>query len=97
MNKEITKMQKIAGLLKENLEEGSGSQAEKLEAMLNSLISNVSTDSNIPTASKEGLLNAFNEMMDLVQDILGSEEAESFYDDDEPVSDYSKRRMQDRY
>lgn len=97
MNKEIAKMQKIAGLLKENLEEGSGSQAEKLEGLLSNLTRNVSTDSNIPTESKEGLLNAFNEMMDIVQDILGSEEADSFYDDDEPVSDYSKRRMQDRY
>lgn len=97
MNKEIAKMQKIAGLLKENLEEGSGSQAEKLEGLLSNLSRNVSTDSNIPTESKEGLLNAFNEMMDIVQDILGSEEADSFYDDDEPVSDYSKRRMQDRY
>ena len=97
MNKEIAKLQKIAGLLKENLEEGTGSQAEKLEGLLSDLTRNVSTDSNIPTASKEGLLNAFNEMMDIVQDILGSEEADSFYDEDEPVSDYSKRRMQDRY
>lgn len=95
MSKEIVKMQKLAGLLKENLEEGSGSQAEKLEGMLSNLSRNVSTDSNISTASKEGLLNAFNEMMDIVQDILESEDDDDDYGSDNPEDDYGPRMEED--
>ena len=101
---EIKQLQKLAGLLKEGINEASSkSAAEKLEAILSNLSRNISTDSTIPTESKQGLLGAFNEMMDIVNDMLDAEEADSFYDDDDygsdnpdddygPVSDYSKRR-----
>jgi len=88
MKNEKYQLQKLAGLLKENINEASSkSAAEKLEAILINLSRNISTDSNIPTASKQGLLGAFNEMMDIVNDILDAEEADSFYDDDDYGSD----------
>jgi hypothetical protein len=67
MKKEKYQLQKLAGLLKESINEVSAkSAAEKLEAILSNLNRNISTDSTIPTASKQGLLGAFNEMMDIV-------------------------------
>jgi hypothetical protein len=93
MKNEVKQLQKLAGLIKEGIEEAkSMSGAKELEAILSNLSQNISTDSNIPTASKEGLLGAFNEMMDIISDMLDAEEADSFYDEDEPVSDYSRRR-----
>jgi hypothetical protein len=107
MKNEKYQLQKLAGLLKEGINEAdSKSAAEKLEAILSNLSRNISTDSNIPTASKQGLLGAFNEMADIVNDMIDAEEADSFYDAEEdddygsdnpdddygPVTDYSKRR-----
>ena len=106
MNNEKKQLQKLAGLLKESINEASSkSGAEKLEAILSNLNRNISTDSNIPTASKQGLLDAFNEMSDIVNDMLDAEEVDPFYDEDDddhgsdnpeddygPVTDYSKRR-----
>jgi len=88
MNNEKYQLQKLAGLLKESINEvSSKSAAEKLEAILSNLNRNISTDSTIPTASKQGLLGAFNEMIDIVNDMLDAEEADSFYDDDDYGSD----------
>jgi len=88
MNNERKQLQKLAGLLKENINEAkSKSSAEKLEAILSNLNRNISTDSTIPTVSKQGLLGAFNEMMDIVNDMLDAEDADSFYDDDDYGSD----------
>ena len=88
MKSEKYQLQKLAGLLKENINEvSSKSAAEKLEAILSNLSRNISTDSTIPTASKQGLLGAFNEMMDIVNGMLDAEEADSFYDDDDYGSD----------
>jgi hypothetical protein len=93
MKNEVKQLQKLAGLIKEGIEEAkSMSGAKELEAILSNLSRNISTDSNIPTESKEGLLGAFNEMMDIVINMLDAEEADSFYDEDKPVSDYSRRR-----
>jgi hypothetical protein len=93
MKNEVKQLQKLAGLIKEGIEEAkSMSGAKELEAILSNLSRNISTDSNIPTESKEGLLGAFNEMMDIVSNMLDAEEADSFYDEDKPVSDYSRRR-----
>lgn len=88
MKNEKYQLQKLAGLLKEGINEAdSKSAAKKLEAILSNLSRNISTDSNIPTASKQGLLGAFNEMADIVNDILDAEQADSFYDDDDYGSD----------
>lgn len=93
MKNEVRQLQKLAGLIKESVQEAKiMSGPKELEAILSNLSRNISTDSNIPTASKEGLLGAFNEMMDIVSNMLDAEEADSFYDEDEPVSDYSRRR-----
>ena len=105
MNNERKQLQKLAGLLKEGINEASSkSAAEKLEAILINLSRNISTDSNISTSSKQGLLDAFNEMSDIVNDMLDAEEVDPFYDEDDdygsdnpdddhgPVTDYSKRR-----
>lgn len=73
-------------------EEGSGSalgSLNNLESALMNLKKNVATDSTIGTESKEGLLRAFEEMMEDIQTIGYDLEAE-----DEPdfSSDYMKRR-----
>jgi len=58
---------------------------------LRRLISNISTNSNIPTADKEGLLNALSELQDFVDEVGFDAEVEQ--DQEEPVSDYSRRRQ----
>jgi hypothetical protein len=94
MNNEKYQLQKLAGLLKESINEvSSKSGAEKLEAILINLSRNISTDSNIPTASKQGLLDAFNEMADIVNDILDAEEVDPFYDAEE--DDYGSDNPED--
>jgi hypothetical protein len=58
---------------------------------LRRLISNISTNSNIPTADKEGLLDALSELQDFVDEVGFDAEVEQ--DDKTPVSDYSRRRQ----
>jgi hypothetical protein len=108
MKNQKKQLQKLAGLLNENINEASSvSKARKLEDILNNLNRNISTDSTISTESKQGLLSAFNDMMDIVYEIIDAEEADSFYDDDDygsdnpdddygPVSDYSRRRASEK-
>jgi len=57
---------------------------------LRRLISNISTNSNIPTADKEGLLDALSELQDFVDEVGFDAEVGQ---DEEPVSDYSRRRQ----
>jgi hypothetical protein len=102
MNNERKQLQKLAGLLKEGINEASSkSAAEKLEAILINLSRNISTDSNISTASKQGLLDAFNEMSDIVNDMLDAEEVDPFYDEDDdygsdnPDDDHGPRHMEE--
>jgi hypothetical protein len=97
MKNEKKQLQKLAGLLKEGINEASSkSGAEKLEAILINLSRNISTDSNIPTASKQGLLDAFNEMSDIVNDMLDAEEVDPFYDDEDD-DDYGSDNPVDGY
>jgi len=62
---------------------------EKLQDMLANLKSNTATNSNLPTTDKLGLLDAFQEMEELLEDIGADIEMEM---DDRYASDYSKRR-----
>ena len=73
-------------------EEGASSALASLnniEGALLNLKKNVATDSTIGTESKQGLLQAFEEMMEDLQTIGYELEAD---DEPEHVSDYSKRR-----
>jgi len=90
------------GLPEEKVEEadqGNLMIISRVEEIVNNLARNISTNSNIPTQEKIGLVQALKELKDLVED-LGADieqeyeekEADSFYDEDEPVSDYSRRR-----
>jgi len=63
------------------------SHIEQLESILDNLISNTSTNSTIPTDSKTGLLQAFNELKMHVESLGAEIEQEDDY-----VSDYSRRR-----
>jgi hypothetical protein len=42
---------------------------DKIDAILDNLLRNVSTDSTIPTRTKEGLLNAFKEIQGHIEDL----------------------------
>jgi len=42
---------------------------DKIDAVLDNLLRNVSTDSTIPTRTKEGLLNAFREIQGYIEDL----------------------------
>ncbi len=64
-------------------------KVQSADDKLRMLISNISTNSNIPTADKEGLLSALSELQDFVDEVGYDVEME----DDEPVSDYSRRRQ----
>jgi hypothetical protein len=62
---------------------------EKIQDMLANLKSNTATNSNLPTTDKLGLLDAFQEMEELLEDLGADIEMEM---DDRYASDYSKRR-----
>ena len=62
-------------------------QVELALDLVSNLKSNTSTNSNIPTTDKQGLIYAFQEIEDLLEDVAADIEQE-----DEYVSDYSKRR-----
>jgi hypothetical protein len=64
---------------------------QKAEMALQNLLRNISTNSNIPTADKEGLLGALSELQDFVDEVGFDAEVEQ--DNEAPVSDYSKRRQ----
>ena len=66
---------------------------DMLEDKLDNLIRNTTTNSNIPTADKVGLVNAFNEMKELVYTIGSDIEQE---EEEEFISDYSKRRAAEK-
>ena len=65
---------------------------EKIQDMLANLKSNTATNSNLPTTDKQGLLGAFQEMEELLEDLGADIEMEM---DDRYASDYSKRRAQE--
>jgi hypothetical protein len=79
----------------ENIEEAMNNpllqQVEKAMSALEILHSNTSTNSEIPTVSKEGLLRAFDALSDMLEVIASNIEQ----DEEEYVSDYSKRRAQE--
>jgi len=63
-----------------------------LEEILDNLLRNTATNSNIPTDDKQGLLNAFNEMKELVLEIGSDVEQE---EEGEEMTDYMQRRKSD--
>jgi hypothetical protein len=78
------------GLPEEKVEEaGQGSLMiiSRIEEIVNNLTSNISTNSNIPTQEKVGLMQALEELKEYVEDLGADIEQE-----DEYVSDYSRRR-----
>lgn len=64
------------------------SHIEQLESILDNLISNTSTNSTIPTDSKTGLLQAFNELKMHVESLGAEIEQEDDY-----ISDYPRRKV----
>lgn len=65
-----------------------------LEDILENLLRNTATNSNIPTHDKEGLLDAFNEMKEIVLEIGSDLEQEK---ESGKMSDYMKRRLKDNF
>jgi hypothetical protein len=65
---------------------------EKIQDLLANLKSNTATNSNLPTTDKLGLLDAFQEIEELLEDLGADIEMEM---DDRYASDYSKRRAQE--
>jgi len=65
-------------------------KVESVLDLVSNLKSNTSTNSNIPTTDKQGLVYAFQEIEDLLEDVAADIEQE-----DEYVSDYSRRRAQE--
>jgi hypothetical protein len=64
-------------------------KVESADDKVRTLMSSISTNSNIPTEEKEGLISAIQELMDFIEDVGYDAERE---EEDGPVSDYSKRR-----
>jgi hypothetical protein len=65
-----------------------------LEETLDNLLRNTATNSNIPTDDKQGLLDAFNEMKEMVLQIGSDMEQE---EEGEEMTDYMQRRKQGDY
>jgi hypothetical protein len=70
--------------------QGTLMTVDRIEEIVNNLARNISTNSNIPTQEKIGLVQALKELKDLVEDLGADIEQE-----DEYVSDYSRRRAQE--
>jgi hypothetical protein len=90
---EVKKMQRLAGLIKENISErnyGSDVGAQELYPLMDDLSSLISTNSNLSTADKQAILPILSKMTAVIDAIVGEDE-----DDEQPVSDYGKRRQQD--
>lgn len=64
-------------------------KVQSADDRVRNLMSNISTNSNIPTEEKMGLLDALQELMDFIEDVGYEAERE---EEDGPVSDYSRRR-----
>jgi len=73
--------------LKETVDKNTLSKVEQVLDMISNLKSNTSTNSNIPRTDKQGLVYAFQEIEDILEDVAADIEQE-----DEYVSDYSRRR-----
>lgn len=74
----------------EGLEEGAGfNKVDDALEMLKNLHRNVSTNSNLNTEEKQGMLNAFEEIASVIEDLGADMEREG---EDDYASDYSKRR-----
>ena len=68
-------------------------KVQSADDRVRNLMSNISTNSNIPTEEKMGLLDALQELMDFIEDVGHEAEGE----EDGPVSDYSRRRASELY
>lgn len=63
---EVKKLQKLAGILKEDVHtDQSRSRIQKIATILSNLHKNISSDVQISAASKKGLLDAISELKDL--------------------------------
>jgi hypothetical protein len=76
--------------VEETVDKNTLNKVEQVLDMISNLKSNTSTNSNIPRTDKQGLVYAFQEMEDILEDVAADIEQE-----DEYVSDYSKRRAQE--
>ena len=61
--------QLVHNKVQESVTYNSFMRVDRLEEIISNLKRNVSTNSNIPTVDKEGLLQAFSEMEDLLEDL----------------------------
>lgn len=86
--KKFIKKEQFGGI-NETVDNRTLMTVEKLQDMLGNLKSNTSTNSNLPTTDKLGLLDAFQEMEELLEDLGADIEIEM---NDRYASDYSKRR-----
>lgn len=68
---DMSKCRMYAEGKKEKVEEGQGDlmAIERIEEIVNNLARNISTNSNIPTQEKLGLVQALKELKDLVEDL----------------------------
>ena len=69
--------------------QGNLMTVERIEEIVNNLARNISTNSNIPTQEKLGLVQSLKELKDLIEDLGANIEQE---EENEYISDYSRRR-----
>jgi hypothetical protein len=66
---EESKVEEAKEEIEETVDNRTLMAVEKLQDMLGNLKSNTATNSNIPTTDKQGLLDAFSEMEELLEDV----------------------------
>ena len=90
---EVKQLQKLAGLIKEDISEGySDTGVQELYPLMDELSSLISTNSNLSTADKEAMLPILKQIQSIVDTVVGDDEDDDY---EEPVSDYGRRRQQD--
>ena len=82
---EVKQFQKIAGLLKESISEGSyGSDVgvQELYPLVSDLSSLISTNSNLSTADKEAMLPILQQIQSIVDTIVDEEDDDDYEDNE---------------
>ena len=106
---EVKQFQKIAGLLKESISEGSyGSDVgvQELYPLISDLSSLISTNSNLSTADKQAMFPILQQIQGIVDAIVDEEDDDNHRNDDDygsdnpdddygPVTDYGKMKKAD--
>jgi hypothetical protein len=105
---EVKKLQRLAGLLKENSwtdgedisegQYGSDTGAQELYPLMDDLSSLISTNSNLSTADKEAILPILSKMTSIIDAIVADDD---FYDDESddegPVNDFRQSKNSNDY